>query len=572
MGEPENSGSPKVAAHVLPASSVTEATPQPVAESVSASFADPERSRAQVPLVARLKAGLRRIDLPECAVVFALLALCTLVKLLWLTPPDVYTDAGEKWHFVRQWSYPNDIWGGQWSHHGGRLGINVPVYFVQKLCGTYVTAYYIAPVASFTLGVLVSYLVTRRLSGRAAGVVTALILIFFAGLTRSASQLLPDGFGATASVLVAYFLIRFEEEHGRNRLLWLIAAGVGGFYAYWIKESDVLIWPGVVIAVWLSKRSLREAGIVVATMLGLVALETAWFSLFTRYPHRFSLVQGVEDSEGWYPPIKFVQLFDRFTKLDPEWQMLFWAWVPSVLWLAGSKDKRTRPVVLIGISFMFLLTFLVKSINPLVQWTAFKSRYLAVAAPFFAICIAMLAVEAWRRIWEQQPERLVQRVGGHLAKWGAAYAVGLCLVLGYFSYRVERDSLANHPFVLLKQQSAILNDAYRRNLPIGEASTKSHGLNTIAQIYINDKYLAQADSASGGRLPDIPELVRKSKGTKDWSAHLLRDASAYKRGELQELIEQGCAITVKAKGGVKLDRTEKLPAHCKAPRGKPIAR
>jgi hypothetical protein len=304
-------------------------------------------------------------------------------------------------------------------------------------------------------------------------------------------------------------------------------------------------------------------------MLGLVALETACFSLLTQHPHRLALVQAVE---GWYPPIKFVQLFDRFSKLDTAWQMLFSMWLPSVVWLAASQDKRARPVVLIGVSFIFLLTFLVRGINPIVQWTAFKPRYFAVAAPFFVIAIALLFSHSGRKIWQQYAPRRLLVVGTHFGAWAGPWTLVVCGLLGFASYYLQRESFPQHPLVTVRRDAAIVNDAYRRNLPIVEKHKAHRALNTIAQVYLKDRYLAQADSAKDGRLPNIEEIVRRSKHGGGKSFYILRDASAYRSGDLQELVAKGCAITVRPKTRITLVNAQKLPAHCEAPRGKPLRR
>jgi hypothetical protein len=535
------------------------------AQPAATDAAEPGPSREWWRIDLLVRQNWRHVDLHELSIIVSLLALCVLVKVLWLTPINIFTDAGEKWHFVRQWSYSNDIQHGTWSHHGARLGVNVPVYFIQKIFGTHPTAYYVAPIAGFTLQILFVYLIARRLSGRLAGVLASLLLIFFPGLTPTVAQLLPDGFGGTAAIIVAYLLIRFEEETGRKRLYWLLAAGFGCFYTYWIKESDVLLWPGVVVAVWLSKRSFREAGIVIAVMLGFVLLETACFSLLTKYTHRLAIVQGVE---GWYEPIKFMDLFKRFTKLDTSWQILVWMWVPSMLWLAGSNDKRARPLVLMALSFVFLLTFMVRSINPIVQWTAFKPRYFAVAAPFFGVTVGMFCSEMLSRIWQQYVGLRFQRLAEHFKRWGAPWTAGLCLALGAGLYMLAKDGLDKNPLAELGNETRILNDAYQRNLPIVESHNKHRGLNTIAQIYLKPRLLVQPD----GRLPNIEEVVQsgRSHGSALW--YVLRDPAAYKGDDLAELVDKGCAVVIKAKVKVNLNVKQKLPERCRAPRGKRIAR
>lgn len=511
-------------------------------------------------------ARLRAVDRDEVAIIGSLLALCVLIKILWLTPVDIYWDAGAKWHFVRQWSYSNDFSEAHWSHHMARFGVNVPTYFVQLLFGTDPRVYYVVPVASFTLQTLLVYLVARRLGGRGAGVFGALFMIFNTGMTRSASQLLPDGIVATAAIMAAYALVRFHEANGAARLRWLIGVGLGCALAYAIKESSVLLFPGFMAAVWLSQRRLKEAVIFGAVLATYAALETAGFRLFTRYAHRLAVVQ---EEHGYYPPIEFWDLFSRFRHLDPPFQMLFWLWVASTLYLLSSRDKRRLLLVPISFGFVLVLTFLVRQINPIIQWLSFKPRYMAPAAALFVVPVSLFVSDALGQAWQRwdQPRlakipELVRRHAGHCV-------LAVCALLGSATYRYERPWLKFHPAKELSRDADILNDAFRRNLPIIEYGRNPRALNTVYAIYLLPEYLAKSTLAKGGRLPNIQEGVRFTRyGQKH--PYILRDSSVYLRQHMKKAVANGCAIVVTAKGRIRLSTDRNLPARCKAPRGKPL--
>jgi hypothetical protein len=388
-------------------------------------------------------------------------------------------------------------------------------------------------------------------------------------MTRNASQLLPDGMAGTAAVVGGYAFVRFHEADGVKRLRWLFACAAACLWCYAIKESTALVFPGFGLAVLLSRRSLKEAALFTGVIALYGVLETAGFRLFTPYAHRMAIVQ---EEHGFYPPVTFFQLLDRFAKLDPPWQMLFWLWTASVLFDIGSPDKRRRLWVLLPAGYVFFLTFLVRSIDPILQWMSFKPRYMAPAGGFFVAAVAVFAADCARRAWRLLEWSKLREFSAFAARNAGLLTLGLCVVLGAFTYNRERSSLDRHPLVSLRHDASILNDAFRRNLPIVQAQTNNpRGLNTIYAVYLQPKYLAQSTLAKPGWLPDIKEGVQFSKRGEKY-VYILRDGSAYHGGEMEELVKAGCGIVVKAKNRVTLDASAKLPEHCKAPRGATIPR
>jgi hypothetical protein len=514
----------------------------------------------------RAIAWLQSLDPVELLLVLVLIALCVLIKVLWLQDINIYWDAVAKWHFVRQWSYANDFSNEAWTHHMARFGVHVPVYLVQKVLGTATRVYYVVPVAMHTLQMLFVYLLGRHLAGRSAGVLGALLMIFFTGMTINASQLLPDGFVATVALMGGYAFVRFHEAEGKARPYWLLAVGLSCIWAYAIKESSVLLFPGFALAVLLSKRSWKEAAILVGMIAAYGALETAAFNLFTNYSHRLAVVrQGHEP----YPPITFWQLFDRFGELSASWQMLFWLWLAAVLYDLGSGDKRRRLLLLLPVGYVFLLTFMVRSINPIQQWLSAKPRYITPAGGFFVLGTALFVHDTVARAWTtwRRPQWLgwvEQRLPSF-----SVLAIVLCWATGLLFFIAERPSFDRHPLTELRREASIVNDAFRRNLPIVEDSSKPRGLYTLYGLFLQPKYLVQSDVAKGGILPNIKDGVRRSRRGKKY-AYVLRDDSVYRRREMDELVKRGCAVVVRGRGGINLNVDEKLPERCKAPRGKAI--
>jgi hypothetical protein len=506
----------------------------------------PARAPHSSGLVAGLRAEWVAMDRGEFAVVLSLLGLSVAIRLMRLQPIEYYDDEVTRWHFIRQWFYPNEFRHAVWTHHMARFGLNVPVFFTMLLFGRQATTYYAWPVISFALQVLFAYLVAKRLGGRSAGVVAAILLSVFTGLDRGASQLLPDTFASTAMILVAYLMMRYQEAEPARRLPWLIGSALAFIWAYLIKESDLLFLPGAALAVWYCRGRFKDGVIFCAVLFGFIALETLGYRIFTDYSSRFSIVGeahgDIEAGSGfWY-------LFERFARLELPWQMLVWAWVPSALWLLGTKDRRAPILVFLPAGFLFLLTFLVRSVDPLVIWTRFYSRYFDPVAALLVVGVALLATESVRRAWQANAPARLSELPARLAGYGVPITLGCVLLTGNLAYAAARENVKDHPAREVRRWSSILNDAYRRNLPIVEAKAKRgtpeerrvRSLKAVYGIYLKDQLLSTSDLAKNGEVPNILDAVRDSRHY----SYVVHDAGVYGPEQVEQYVEKGCAVVV----------------------------
>lgn len=450
-----------------------------------------------------------------------------------------------------------------------RFGVNVPAYLAQLLFGTGPGVYHVVPIAAFTLQMVFTYLLARHLAGRATGVLAALIMIFFTGMNRNASQLLPDGMVGTVAVMGGYALVRYHEASGAQARRWLVAVGLCCIWAYAIKESSVLLFPGFGLAILLSKRSWKDALLFSAMLAVYALLETAGFRAFTQYAHRLAIVN---EEHGQYPPTTFFGLFERFAKLGWPWGILFYAWVVAAVADVRSGDKRRHLLLLVAFGYVFFLTFLVRGIDPVMQWMAYKYRYMSPAGPFFILSIALALHDVARRVWSKVGPKLtwapLRALSGSLATHPASVTLALCSLLGVVAFVAERPYLDKHPLPEMFRHAAILNDAFRRNLPIVQRAPVPRGLYTIYQVHLQPEYLVQSDLGDGRVLPDTKEGVRFLRSGKRY-AYVLRDKSAYEdRKSLQRMIKQGCAVVITTpKSRLTLNVKRSLPKRCRAPKG-----
>ncbi|HEX6278067.1 MAG TPA: glycosyltransferase family 39 protein [Polyangiaceae bacterium] len=521
-------------------------------------------------IVGRMFSGLRkrmtRTFWEEVVILLSLSALCLAVRWIRATQIEFYEDTITKWHFVRQWFYDNDFSHATWTHHMARYGINVPVYFSQLLFGRSPYVYYVAPAAAGLVQVLFVYLIGRRLAGRAAGVIGAILRVLFTGMDQGSCQLLPDGFGATAIIIVSYLLLRYHDADDRTRIRWLVGVGLALVWSYTIKESNLLFAPGILACVWLSRRRIRDGLLLTAIPIVAIGIETLVFALTTDYASRLAIV---EEAHG-RATATFIELFERYVQLTQPWQMLLWMWVPSALGLLVTPDRRRRIILIVPVAFLFFLTFLVRGINPIVLWTRFQPRYFDPVGPLFCAAVGLYFAETIAKLWRLYARDSWQRFFDARPRWGV-WAVPLACVLASVVPFARAYGTLSNTFEKIRNVRNIVNDAYKRNLPIMEklppADTleeiRVRSLKAVYGVYLKDELIATSPQAPSGTLPDILDAVQHGKRY----AFVVRNAAVYDNKQLEKMLDDGCAVQLVEKNKkLTLERTTKLPARCRAPR------
>jgi hypothetical protein len=464
---------------------------------------------------------------------------------------EVGGDAVEKWQFVRQWHYANDFSQGEWTHHMARMGVNVTTWFVQKLFGTSWRSYYIGPFVTAALQVPFIYLVAKRLGGRFGALLAVLLILFMAMVHRSASQLLPDGYQGTWAIIACYLYVRFLEAEGRTRQRYLLALGVASFIGYLAKETFVFFYPGFVLAVWLARRSWRDVAWFCGILLAGLVLETAAYTIFTDYHSRWAIVRGthlieVDEAEVEAAGMRFADLFKRFDELHNATKYLLFFSLGAALWQAVLREEPkplARGVALVGISYIFFVTFAIRSISPLDVLQGFDPRYMEPATPLMGVWAGSFLAVVAGRLWStpSSRSRLLERFGPGGEPW--AQAAWSLLVIGLLTVVTLRDQRKDPPlnaFVRGEELSGLLNRTYDRNLPISERSAgRAKLLTAVYDVYMDDRKLAR-----NGKLPDLRDARLVQRGT----SYLIKDHSVYRKETLARLLDEGCHVALK-KGG-----------------------
>src|SRR6478736_3466286 len=104
----------------------------------------------------------------DIVLVLGVAAVTLLSRWATLEPIELSGDPLDYWFFVKSWFYGGEF--GKLDHHDARFGIHIWLFLVQLVCGESAENTYIAPLAVSTIVSVLTYVRTRQLSSRAAGV------------------------------------------------------------------------------------------------------------------------------------------------------------------------------------------------------------------------------------------------------------------------------------------------------------------------------------------------------------------------------------------------------------------
>lgn len=255
------------------------------------------------------------------------------------------------------------------------------------------------PSALGALGLLLGvWLLGRRLWGRSAGVLAAMVLAGSWAVFWSGRFLHLDMPLAAAMVWSMLALVAASESSGRQRWAWIALATLSIAAGALIKGPMAIVFPGVVLGlqavVMRDAATLRKSGVGWATLGGLV-LALAWF-----------LPAWREAGNEWAYELLVRQGLGRL--MDPAhlqkhtalyYPGIFWglagAWSPLLpfalvsAWRRGVTREDRRAVVLATVWFGVVLVVAMLGETR-------RSRYLIPALPAFALLVGrMLSLETF---------------------------------------------------------------------------------------------------------------------------------------------------------------------------------
>jgi hypothetical protein len=433
----------------------------------------------------------RRLCCSQVAVALGLAALVLFarsVSLMMVTNPD----AARKWGVARELLHGEAL--SRFDHHTARWAINLPVLLVQAVFGDSAVVHYFPTLIFCVLQAWLTLGIGKQLGGPAIGILAVLLTTLLPAMRVAGSHLLPTVFESTYVLLALYTLLRAGSSGGVG---WLVASSASMCAAYFAKETTVFFLPGLVLGVWLGRRSLIQAGAYLAGFAACVAAETLAYRQLLGVPFgRLSIIQRYHFSvEKLQKPIDSVaELLGRYLEFRFGFRELFYGALAVSLAIAwGAVRRRRLPSIALmstlssAWGFIFANTFALKSLSPPRLAQPLNERYVHAAIPLFALLVAWAVVSAWRSAgvrYEAPGWRLAR--GGRLPTW---LTFTLCAASALGLHIAYWPGLYAHPFAQTVRAERLLQAAFERGLPIGSTDPRHNSITLTGAVFLTQAQL-----------------------------------------------------------------------------------
>lgn len=517
--------------------------------------------------IGALLAGARRVW-PDILLLVALVAGNGFVRWVGLDPIENGGDPLDNWYFVRQFAYENHPATAWLDHHCARFGIHWITFLVQKIFGVHPKFYYFPQLFASALCVGLVYLLGRQVAGRAVAVLAALLLIENDLFESASSQLRRGIFETAYALIVANCLVRYISTSGRQAERWLLACTLAQFLTYMVELPSLFLMPAVLLVMWLAHRNLKHLLWYCGILVGLFLVETAIYSIFTQYSSRLAVITGAHLSkEG--TPHDFWYVLGRVTEADESTKLVYYTFFGAGAAILAFRDSlKERVPVLLTASFLFLMTFTLRGIDPIRVFQRNSGRYILMTVPpaLVAVSIVMIAAlgELGAFLGRTRAFQRFRLQGTVALLAGLAFALLLIAGEGLKGWSERRKP---HAWESLDTVYSLLNDTYARKLPIiadvskrkgQEQGWQARGLHWALKGFVRDDLLVQR-----GVLPDFQ--YEKSIEILDSERRYAPVTPELDADRVRQLEREGCAVVLRVRGSFMevSPRSARLPARCK---------
>ena len=286
-------------------------------------------------------------------------------------------DSVSYWNCAR--SVVNGIEYPQINHKTVRMGIiSVEVLFLKVLSYSPMI-WYLIPFLLMLVSVFFLYYTIKDFFSDFVILFTFLCFFMFPFLYTNSFNNMPETYSIFYMSGTAFFLKNYFDK---KKILFLFISALFLFIAYQTKITNTFFVPGIFVFFLLFKSSKKHILLFFSFFFGFILIETAAVNILTEYSSRFDIILNSHLDQSYNSNLisvkSFWNLFDRFNRDNmPElYELLLVLFL--VLFLMGVFGKKDKKVVLTGIvifSFMLPLIFMVKSIDPIIPMSTFRSRY-----------------------------------------------------------------------------------------------------------------------------------------------------------------------------------------------------
>lgn len=329
---------------------------------------------------------------PTCVAVFTLV-LCAVT----ISPASNF-DGFMVWRFCQRILQGVPYDESIWDHRTARFGVVVPALITQMVFGTSIAAYYTLTSLTTAAATTATFLLGRTVVNAWVGVAAALSVALLPMMSWfSDCQLTAELYSMTFVPLCLLYGYRYAQE-GKSAQLWA-CAGLFGI-CYFAKETNVFFAPGIL---WLLFRGAPQRWKALAVFCGvnlaLFSSETALYRLFTEQRlGRASVILGnhLNNRAPIEEPLPSLwHLFRRFTELRFDVALPIYLFLAACVWIY-MRERRAKWswVIVPALSFLFLTTFGVRSLDPIKLVQPFRDRYMLPALGLEFI-VVWAVVDVW---------------------------------------------------------------------------------------------------------------------------------------------------------------------------------
>jgi len=420
-----------------------------------------------------------------------LIAFTLFVRLYFLQMINVGPDEIDYWFSAKRLigpgAYPDLM------HRTIRWAIILPTAFFQLLLGMHPLVYYVVPVFNSLVQTVLLFLLGKHLFGRGVSFYAVLLFTAWPYMWRTGSQIRPAVFSLTyvlAALCLLFFYLEHAQDDSRRSRLCFVGSVLALFLAYESKITNLYFLPGILIVLLLRHRRMGPAIRYGLYLLGLYVIEhVAYFVAVGDPLGRLGIIakNHLASSYADKLPKSFWGLFERYTiYLEFPWYLLLIAFVAASIYLLAKKKPWIRELTVLHASFFFFLTFMVKSIKPIVPVEAFLDRY-------FIACLPTMSLVIVYALHELLPLSIVGELNrrGVLISLTAGLSVVMLLITALpMPKSIERfytplQRIHDHPIAKTFEFQHLIASAIEENIPILSVDTRKP-LDTANRVFFDD--------------------------------------------------------------------------------------
>jgi len=286
-----------------------------------------------------------------------------------------------------------------------RLGLSVPLALLFRAGGSNDLTYVIYPFLMSLVGIVVVFLLGRRLFGSTPGLTAALLVATCPFDAVFASTMTIDVLTSSLTAITMLAFLAAREASGARCLAYALLGAATTLVAYMVKEPGLYVLPclGALTLTRIGDRAVVRRDVVFYGVVGAVVATTFgadyWATgdvlnrLHVQLPQSGSAIGPVRETLLQYPRWVWLRSPDGTMPFG----YLFYALVPAVLYVVARRPAQVHVPLLWLLVLVLLLEFFPKQLHPPMlspRTTRYADAWVAPAS--LVVAVALEGVRRWR--------------------------------------------------------------------------------------------------------------------------------------------------------------------------------